>query len=189
MQRQERPPNGSYYETRHDFFSQGDIFKDVPLAYPFPPGQIVEDVNAPAGSRQFLSGPFEIGHAMLITPTCSMRAQQSAAGAYAHPVRVLAVIRPVQELVERGLFTNDRLGLLRNYDGLMNYMYVPGSPPLGVPESAALLYMTVILHHDMIADQRVTQLAYQGAQQLQRKLVLFASGLPVDRNEFKPPMD
>lgn len=49
--------------------------------------------------------------------------------------------------------------------------------------------MTVILHHDMIAGQRVTQLAYQGAQQLQRKLVLFASGLPVDRNEFKPPMD
>lgn len=159
------------------------------MAYPFPPGQIVEDATAPAGARQFLSGPFEIGQAMLITPTCSMRAQQSAAGDYAHPVRMLAVIRPVQELVEWGLLTNDRLGLLRKYDGLISYMYVPESPPLALPESVALLYMTFILHHDMIADQRVTQLTYQGAQQLQRKLVLFASGLPVDRNEFKPPMD
>jgi hypothetical protein len=35
--------------------------------------------------------------------------------------------------------------------------------------------MTVIVHHDMIEGQRITQLAYQGAQQLQRKLVLFAS--------------
>jgi hypothetical protein len=188
--RQERPRNDSYYETRHEVLSQGDIFKDVPLAYPFPPGQIVEDAGAPAGARQFLSGPFEIGFAMLITPTCSMRAQQIAAGTpYAHPVRVLAVVRPVDELINRGLFTNDRLGLLRKYDGLMNYMYLPESAPVGLSESVALLYMTVILHHDMIADQRVTQLAYEGAQQLQRKLVLFASGLPVDRNEFKPPMD
>lgn len=118
-----------------------------------------------------------------------MRAQGTAVGSYAHPVRILAVIRPVQELIDRGLFTNDRLGLLRKYDGLVNYMYLPESPPLGLPESAALLYMTVILHHDMISSQRVTQLTYEGAQQLQRKLVLFASGLPVDRNEFKPPMD
>jgi hypothetical protein len=49
--------------------------------------------------------------------------------------------------------------------------------------------MTVILHHDIIDGQRVTQLAIEGAQQLQRKLVLFTSGLPVDRHEFKPPMD
>lgn len=189
MQRQERPPNDSYYETRHEFLSQGDIFKDVPLAYPFPPGEIVVDPDAPTGARQFLSGPFEVGHAMLITPTCSMRAQGTAVGSYAHPVRVLAVVRPVEELVARGLFTNDRLGLFRKYDALMSYMYLPESSQLELPESAALLYMTVILHHDMIAGLRVTQLARDGAKQLQRKLVLFASGLPVDRNEFKPPMD
>jgi hypothetical protein len=126
---------------------------------------------------------------MLITPTCSMRAQQTAISAYAHPVRILAVIRSVQELIDQGLFTNDRLGLLRKYDSLINYMYLPESPSLGLPESVALLYMTVILHHDMIASQRVTQLTYDGAQQLQRKLVLFSSGLPVDRNEFQPPLD
>lgn len=141
------------------------------------------------GARQFLSGPFEIGHAMLLTPTCSMRAQQTANVAYAHPVRILAVVRPVQELVDRGIFTANRLGILRKYDGLMNYMYLPESPPFDLPESVALLYMTVILHHDIIEGQRITQLTYEGAQQLQRKLVLFASGLPVDRNEFIPPMD
>lgn len=118
-----------------------------------------------------------------------MRAQQTAIGTYAHPVRVLAVVRTVQELVDQGIFTPDRLGLLRKYDGLMNYVYLPESAELELPESVALLYMTVILHHDTIAGQRVTQLTYEGAQQLQRKLVLFASGLPVDRNEFKPPMD
>ena len=189
MRKQERPPNESYYETRHRFLSQGDIFKDVPLAYPFPPGQIVEDTSAPTGARQFLSGPFEMGHAMLLTPTCSMRAQQTAEVTYAHLVRVLAVIRPVQELVDRGILNPGSLGVLRKYDGLMSYMYLPESASIGLPESVALLYMTVILHHEMIDGQRVTQLAIDGAQQLQRKLVLFASGLPVDRNEFKPPMD
>lgn len=141
------------------------------------------------GARQFLSGPFEIGHAMLLTPTCSMRAQQTANVAYAHPVRILAVVRPVQELVDRGIFTADRLGILRKYDGLMNYMYLPESPPFDLPESVALPYMTVILHHNIIEGQRITQLTFEGAQQLQLKLVLFASGLPVDRNEFIPPMD
>lgn len=126
---------------------------------------------------------------MLLTPTCSMRAQQSTDVAYAHPIRVLAVVRPVQELVDHGILNADRLGIMRKYDGLMNYMYLPESSPMDLPESVALLYMTVILHHDMIEGQRVTQLAYEGVQQLQRKLVLFASGLPVDRNEFKPPMD
>lgn len=145
----------------HNFLSQGDIFKHVPLAYPFPPGQIVEDPAAPSGTRHFLSGPFEVGHAMLITPTCSMRAQGTAVGSYAHPVRVLAVVRSVQELIDRGLLTNDRLGLLRKYDGLINYMYLPESAGLELSESVALLYMTVILHHDMIAGQRVTQLTYE----------------------------
>jgi hypothetical protein len=118
-----------------------------------------------------------------------MRAQQTANVADAHPVRVLAVVRPVQELVDRAILTADRLGILRKYDGLMNYMYLPESSPTDLPESVALLYMTVILHHDIIEGQRITQLTCEGAQQLQRKLVLFASGLPVDRNEFRPPMD
>ena len=117
-----------------------------------------------------------------------MRAQQTADVRYAHPVRVLAVMRSIDELLQRGVLTADRLGLLRKYDGLINYMYLPECPE-EFPESVALLYMTVILHHDIIEGQRIAQLAYKGAQQLQRKLVAFVSGLLVDRNDFKPPMD
>ena len=117
-----------------------------------------------------------------------MRAQQTTDAKYAHPVRVLAVMRPVDELLQRGILTADRSGLLRKYDGLINYMYLPEYAD-EFPESVALLYMTVILHHDIIEGQRITQLAYAGAQQLQRKLVAFASGLLFDRSEFKPPMD
>jgi hypothetical protein len=70
-------------------------------------------------------------------------------------------------------------------------------PPLDVddlqfsiPESVALLYMPVTLHHAFLEAHRVSQLAYRGAQQLQRKLVWFSSGwLENDLDVFDPPMD
>ena len=146
---------------------------------------MLQDETGESGIRRFLSGPFECGHAMLLSPTCSMRAQ-GAAG-YAHPVRVLAVVRDLQELIERNVFTMEKVGLLRKYDALINYMYIPAVQELA--ESVALLYMTVTLHHEMIADNRVTQLSYAGSQQLQRKLVWFNSGLVWPRDEFEPAMD
>lgn len=70
-------------------------------------------------------------------------------------------------------------------------------PPLDVdelsfsmPESVALLYMPVTLHHAFLEGQRVSQLAYRGAQQFQRKPVWFYSGwLEDDLEVFEPPMD
>jgi hypothetical protein len=66
---------------------------------------------------------------------------------------------------------------LRRFDHLINYLYLP---PLEVdelefsmPESVALLYMPVTLHHAFLEGQRVSQLGYRGAQHLQRKLVWF----------------
>jgi hypothetical protein len=185
LAREERPSDGAYYEQRIQELSQGDVFRDVPLAYPLPAVEIVLDPEADLGARQFLSGPFELGHAILLSPTCSMRAQKT--GGYAHPVRILAVVRPLSELIEQGIFTSDRLGLLRKYDALINYMYLP--PVEHLPESVALLYMSVTLHHDMIAGNRIIQLTRDGAQQLQRKLVWFNSGLLWPRGEFAPPMD
>lgn len=138
MPREERPRENSYYERRLELLSQGDIFRDIPLAYPFPTGQIVEDPGAASGARQFLSGPFEFGHAILLTPTCSLCAQQTTDAKYAHPVRVLAVIRPVDELLRQGILSTDRLGLMRKYDGLVNYMYLPECAG-EFPESVALL--------------------------------------------------
>jgi len=193
MPRPERPPDVDYYERdRVELFSQGDLFRDVPLAYPSPAEELVVDEAEGGGSRRFLSGPLEFGPAMLITPSCSLGAQ-GAAG-YGHPVRTLVPVLPVSELLERSVVKETALDDLRRFDHLINYMYMP---PLDVeelefsmPESVALLYMPITLHNAFLDGQRVSQLAYRGAQQLQRKLVWFYSGwLEDDLDAFDPPMD
>jgi hypothetical protein len=188
----ERPRDTDYYERdRVELFSQGDLFRDVPLAYPLPADELVVDEEG-GGSRRFLSGPLEFGSAMLITPSCSLGAQ-GAAG-YGHPVRTLVPVLPLAELLRRGVIRETALDGLRRFDHLINYMYLPALDvdELGfsMPESAALLYMPVTLHHAFLEGQRVSQLAHRGAQQLQRKLVWFYSGwLEDDLDVFDPPMD
>ena len=192
MPRPERPRDADYYERhRVELFSQGDLFRDVPLAYPLPADELVVDEES-GGGRRFLSGPLEFGPAVLITPSCSLGAQGTAGDG--HPVRTLVPVFPLAELVERGVVKEPALDDLRRFDHLINYMYLP---PLDVdelefsmPESVALLYMPVTLHHAFLEGQRVSQLAYRGAQQLQRKLVWFYSGwLEDDLDVFDPPMD
>lgn len=189
--RPERPADADYYERdRVELFSQGDLFRDVPLAYPLPTGELL--VEGHGGGRRFLSGPLEFGPAMLITPSCSMGAQGTAG--YGHPVRTLVPVLPLDRLVDQGVVKETALADLRRFDHLINYMYLP---PLDVdelafsmPDSVALLYMPVTLHHAFLEGQRVCQLAYRGAQQLQRKLVWFYSGwLEDDLDSFDPPMD
>jgi hypothetical protein len=75
-----RPDDDDYYAPhRTELYSQGDIFRDVPLAYPTmleetevdgAPDDRAEDWLT-AGKRRFLSGPLDFGPAMLITPTCA----------------------------------------------------------------------------------------------------------------------
>jgi len=194
--RPERPNDGDYYEReRVELFSQGDLFRDVPLAYPSPADELLvdEDEHASgAGGRRFLSGPLAFGTAMLITPSCSMGAQ--GASGYAHMVRTLVPAMPLADLVERGVVKESTLEDVRRYDHLINYMYLPpleiDDMDFAMPESLALLYMPVTLHHAMLEGNRVSQLAYRGAQQLQRKLVWFYSGwLEDDLDAFEPPMD
>src|SRR6266511_2936367 len=193
MPRPERPRDADYYERdRVELFSQGDLFRDVPLAYPLPADELVIDEADGGASRRFLSGPLEFGPAMLITPSCSLGAQ-GAAG-YGHPVRTLVPVIPLAQFVEQGVIKETAVADFRRFDHLINYMYLP---PLDVdelefsmPESLALLYMPVTLHHAFLESQRVSQLAYRGAQQLQRKLVWFYSGwLEDDLDVFDPPMD
>jgi hypothetical protein len=103
-------------------------------------------------------------------------------------------VLPLAELVEPGVVKEAALDDLRRFDHLINYMYLP---PLEVdelefamPESVALLYVPVTLNHAFLEGQRVSQLAYRGAQQLQRKLVWFFSGWLEDNlDAFDPPMD
>jgi hypothetical protein len=191
--RPERPADADYYERdRVELFSQGDLFRDVPLAYPLPADELVVAEAEAGGARRFLSGPLAFGPAMLTTPSCSLGAQGTAG--YGHPVRTLVPVIPLAELTDRGVIKETALSDLRRFDHLINYMYLP---PLDIdelefsmPESVALLYMPVTLHHAFLEGQRVSQLAYRGAQQLHRKLVWFYSGwLEDDLDLFEPPMD
>src|SRR5919201_5581247 len=112
--RPERPPDADYYErNRVELVSQGDLFRDVPLAYPMPADELVVD-GEPGGSRRFLSGPLEFGPAMLITPSCSLGAQ--GAKRYAHPVRTLVPVLPLAEFVDRGVVKETALADLRRFD-------------------------------------------------------------------------
>lgn len=116
-----------------------------------------------------------------------MRRQGDAGGDYAHPVRTLVPVWPLEELGQ--IIDQSAKGLLKKYDALINYMYLPSNEALRIPESVALLYMPITLHTDMIDGQRVTQLSFVGAQQLQRKLVYFSTGVLAPRTDFNPPMD
>jgi hypothetical protein len=183
----ERRPSGPYFEQRSALLSQGDIFDDVPLAFPSPADAVVFE-EATSSARSFLSGPLDFGPAMLVTPTCSMRSQAPGRD-YAHPVRTMVPLRSVAELAELGILDTAKLRLAESRDSLINYMYVPAAPELALPESLALLYMPVTLHHDMIVGTRITQLTYDAASQLQKKLTWFASSLLVERADLDPPMD
>lgn len=186
----ERRPAGSYYEMRTDLLSQGDIFEEVPLAYPSPAAAIELDAaEEPAETtRAFLSGPLEFGPAMLITPTCSMRSQ-TRGREYAHPVRTLVPLRPVVELLDIGILDAAKRGLAEKRDSLINYMWIPADEDFGLEESLALLYMPVTLHHDMVVENRIAQLTFDAAAQLQKKLAWHATSILLDRADFQPPMD
>ncbi len=188
-----RPPDRAYYEPRIRvaLFSQGDIFRDVPLAYPVAADEMVVDLAD--DGRRFLSGPLTFGPAMLVTPSCSL-AQQRGTG-YSHPVRTLVPLIPLEVLVEQGMVKATSVDQIRSRDVLINYMYLPPlelpDAEFFLPESLALLYMPITLHHDLIDGQRVAQLAYEGARQLHLKLTRHYTGLtPAEgRDVFDPPMD
>lgn len=181
----ERPADDKYYvQPWSANFLQGDIFKDVPLGFPFPPDAVfVEE-----GKRRFLSGPFDAGHAMLITPSCAMAAQgaESRPGEYAHPARTLVPLRPIEELVEGGAVPERNLGHLRA-DRLVNYLYLPADRAIGLAESAALLYLPVTVHHDVLADDRVAQLTGEAFWHFRAKLMAFCGGFLVHPSEFGDP--
>lgn len=171
-----RPADDDYYVAPwSDGFLQGDLFADVPLAFPAPPDAVV----MAEGERRFVSGPFDAGPAMLVSPSCAIAAQGTAAqaGAYAHPARTLLPIRPVDELVTAGAVTESNLGHLRS-DRLRNYLFLPTSDHL--PESAVLLYLPITVHHDVIAEDRFAQLTGTAFWHLRVKLMAFIGGYLLD---------
>lgn len=176
----QRPADDDYYvDPWSDTFLQGDVFKDVPIAITAPPDAVV----MAEGERRFVSGPFDAGPAMLISPSCAIAAQGTtgASGAYAHPARMLIPIRPVGELVAAGAVGEHNLGNLRA-DRLRNYLYLPATEHY--PESAALLYLVITMHHDVITQDRVAQLTGAAFWHLRVKLMAFFSAFLLDPGEL-----
>lgn len=174
-----RPPDAEYYSERAEYARQGDLFREVPLGYPWPP----DAINHEAGSRKYLSGPFDSGFGLLLSPTCSMAAQGEL-GKYAHPVRMLAPVLPLDHLVEQGVVKAAAVDDLRVYDHLINYLYLPPIPDAGLPESLALLYGSITVHHDYLEERRIAQLAAPAAIHLKYKLSAFFAGVRFSHEDF-----
>jgi hypothetical protein len=188
MGKEERPADGKYYEAyRTELLSQGDIFKGTPAG---PQAYAKQLTQLEDGTIHLLSGPVQTGFAMLTTPTCAMSSQGPDAG-YDHDIRSLVPLLSIAALLAQGKLNNDQLREARKYDGLINYMYLPAHPAGPLPESLAALFLPIPLSHRLLMETttRVTQLAMDGAQQLQRKLAWYDSGFQVDRRFLKPPMD
>lgn len=178
-----RPSDEEYFVAPwSESFLQGDVFKDVPVGFASPPDAVV----MADGERRFITGPFDAGDAMLISPSCAIAAQgaTAAAGMYAHPVRTLVPIRPVAELLEGGAVTEQNVALLRA-DRLVNYFYLPAFGDR--PEGAALLYMPISMHHEVISEERTAQLTGPAFWQFRVKLMLFYGSFLLDPTELGEP--
>lgn len=175
-----RPADADYYASRTTYVRQGDIFRDVPLGYPWPP----DAIDHSEGRRKFLSGPFEPGFGMLITPTCSYVAQGPESSGYAHPARSLAPVLPLERLVDEGAVKARSVDDLRSHDHLVNYFYVPPIEEQGLPESLALLYTTTTIHHDYLEGHRITQLSEVGEIHLKYKLGAMFTGSLFSHDDF-----
>lgn len=170
-----RPADDAYFvEPWSDTFLQSDLFADVPIAVPAPPDAVLVD----EGDRRFLSGPFDAGPAMLVSPSCTIAAQGGPPGTYSMPARTLVPVRPAAQLLDAGAITEQNVGNLRA-DRLRNYLYLPASGPLD-EESVALLYMPLTMHHDVIADTRTAQLTSAAYWHLRVKLMAYSGGFLVD---------
>ena len=176
-----RPHDDSYFAERTDYVRQGDLFRDVPLGYPWPP----DAIDHSEGRRKFLAGPFEPGFGMLVTPTCSFVAQGESGG-YAHPARSLAPILPLERLVSEGAVKEGSIQDLRTYDHLINYLYVPAIPEDGLPESLALLYAATTIHHDYLENRRLAQLSEEAEIHLKYKLSAMYTGVVFSHDDFAP---
>ena len=178
-----RPPDQAYYADRSAYVRQGDLFRDVPMGYPMPP----DAVDHEEGRRKFLAGPFEPGFGMLLSPTCSMHAQ--GAEGYAHPIRMLAPVLSVEHLIGEGAIKKAALQDLRTYNHLINYFYLPSIEEQNFPESLALLYGVIAIHHDYLVERRIAQLSAEAAVHLKFKLSAFFGGTLFSHEDFEDDGD
>jgi hypothetical protein len=108
---------------------------------------------------------------------------------YAHPVRTLAPVLSVEHLVERAAIKEAALPDLRVHDHLVNYLYLPPIEEHDFPESLALLYGAITIHHDYLEERRIAQLSEAAAVHLKFKLTAFVSGSLFSHGDFEDDGD
>jgi len=200
-------PQDEYYDLRHEYVTQGDIYRDVPwsqlgptivLVDPPPEWRPIPDGQAPALAFVSIS-PL----AMVLSHTCDFRLP-SAQDIDEHPenysepnsvyrsgfIRVAPILALDEAL--RTKATTTVKGEIRIYDHYQRLMYLPPLEIEGrllIPESAVVLNMGDLLHLDLLkTDQRVAQLTYAARQQLARKLVLLDTGHDTLSDEYDPDL-
>lgn len=197
-------PEASYYEVRHEYVSQGDIFVDVPWSLMGPTILLIDPPPAalpvPPGHLpivQYLSS-YDLG--MVVSDTCDFRhptardldadpQRYAAPGAIYHSGYVR--VAPVMAFEDYQDLPNDAgvRDRIRRYDHFRRLFYLPpGKAPgstVDIPEAVALLHMTDLVSIDTLRSlERATQLTEVARKQLARKLVYFDTGRHIDHSTF-----
>jgi hypothetical protein len=210
MAHTEDPNPAHYYPVgiRTTLFSQGDIFElDALVAADLwtvadvassgrivPPNQdmassVVAIVRTPDLPR---AAHGEGRFAMLTTPTDGMRAR-GATTSYT-PGRLRRTIVPIVSRtylvsVSVQAFTEVSADIASDTDHLDTYMFLPTVDAM--PTSFAVLDEPAEVHHRVLEHRatRIAQLTREGTQQLQRKLVWYATygDVQMGRAAFNPP--
>jgi hypothetical protein len=98
---------------------------------------------------------------------------------------MIAPVLPLQELVDRGVVKKESVADLRVYDHLVNYFYLPAIESAQMPESLALLYSSITIHHDYLKERRIGQLAAPAAIHLKYKLTALFAGERFSHDDFR----
>lgn len=202
-------PDGNYYEYRHEFLTQGDVYRDVPWSQLGPTLTIVdptpEGLPVPAGHLPALTYVWPFSFGMILSDTCDFRhprAQDVTVNRanYRDPdsvyhsgfLRVAPVI-PLSEYegLPPGASVRERIRL---FDHFRRLIYLPpmvsADGLVVMPESVVAVHMADLLHLDLVRSlARLSQLTLLGRQQLARKLVYAETGYQVAYDRFSPDLD
>ena len=198
-------PQEDYFEVRHDWLTQGDVFQDAPISQLGPDLLILE--NPPESAEPIPQGLLPVvtyvwttGLGMLLSNTCDFR-HPAAVDIDNHPLEYpdpddvyhngFLRVAPIFPLDDCPWLPKDEdlYRKIRRFDHYRRFMYLPALEGT-MPESVVALQMADLLHLDLIRHlPRLTQLTRAARQQLDRKLVLLDTGAPTRFDDFDPDMN
>jgi hypothetical protein len=206
-------PDAEYFEFRHEWLTQGDIFADVPISQLGP--ELLGLDPAPELSEPIPEGLLPVvtlvwttGAGMLLSNTCDFRHPRARdiddrPLDYPDPDDVyhngFIRVAPIFPLADCP-FIPDDAGVrerIARFDHFRRFLYLPAMTASNaeggeiiVAESVVALQMADLLHIDLIRSlPKLAQLTRSARQQLNRKLVLLDTGAQSLMSDFNPDMD